>query len=297
MGRLRIALLVSAVLFPFLNASAQFKEEAFTQTYNDGKTEVKDSVDVLFSFKDFFGGLGHKNEIKIGVMFAGSTVFPGASQIYNRQYWKLPIVYGGIGAGVGLGIHYNVLYNETGAEHYRTGRTLSFIGAGLTYWGALMDGVINYRPNDFPHPGKATLYSVLCPGLGQIYNKEYWKIPIYIGGLAACWYFYSTNSTNYNRFHRIYNEATNPEVQYTGPITADVALYYRDVYRRYRDYSVLAIAIVYLLQVIDANVFAYMHDFNMSDDLAVKVSPTIITPDTQLAMTQPAVGLNIGFKF
>ena len=56
--------------------------------------------------------------------------------------------------------------------------------------------------------------------------------------------------------------------------------------------------LVYLLQVIDANVFSYMHDFEIVDDMALSVSPTIITPDTQLALnTSPAFGMSIGLRF
>jgi hypothetical protein len=161
-----------------------------------------------------------------------------------------------------------------------------------------MDGVISYKSLTYPLPGRATHYSLLLPGLGQAYNGEFWKIPIYLGGLGAAYYFYDTNNINYQRYRRIYKEATNTEVAYTGPITAEQALYYRDVFRRYRDYSVLAIALVYLLQVIDANVFSYMHDFEIVDDMAMSVKPTVIMPDTQLAFNpSPAFGLSVGFKF
>ena len=85
---------------------------------------------------------------------------------------------------------------------------------------------------------------------------------------------------------------------YTGPISAQTALYYRDVYRRYRDYSVLAIAGFYLLQAIDANVFAYMHDFNVSDDLTLSVSPALVGADQEYALaTGPAMGLRFGLTF
>lgn len=289
----RFSLLVFLGLFLVcLNANAQFKEEAFSQSYNDDKGR-KDSTDVLFSFKDLFGGLAHKHEIKVGVMFAGSVILPGTAQIYNKQYWKLPIVYGGVLGGVGAGIALNTKGNKDAAKW-------CFIGAGATYWASLMDGVISYRPNTFPQPGKATIYSILCPGLGQIYNKEYWKLPIYWGGLAACAYFYSTNSVNFERFRRIYYETIDPEVEYKGPITKDVAEYYKNIYRRYRDYSILAFAAVYLLQIIDANVFAYMHDFDVSDDISVSCAPTVIRPETQYAFSPSVptgVGMKLGFTF
>ena len=165
---LRILLPLLLAFAAGVPAYAQFKEEAFSQSYNDDEANPKDTADVLFSFKDFFGGVSHKHDIKIGVMFAGSTVFLGSSQIYNRDYWKLPLVYGGILGSAGMGVWQNMQGNHETAKWW-------FIGAGAAYWATLMDGVISYRPNDYPHHGKATLYAVLVPGLGQIYNHETWK--------------------------------------------------------------------------------------------------------------------------
>jgi hypothetical protein len=287
---------VLAAAFLCVDASAQFKSEAFSQQYNDDPASATDSTDVLFSFKEYFAGLHHEKEIKIGTMTGGSALILGGSQIYNKQAWKLPIVYTAIGAPLGAGIYLNTTGRHEAAKY-------CFIGAGVAYWATLFDGVLNFRPNDYPHPGTATLYSIFVPGLGQIYNREYWKLPIYLGAMAFAVHYYSDCRINYQRFRNIYLQATDPEAQYTGPITADQALYYRNVYRRYRDYSVLAIAALYLLQVIDANVFSYMHNFEVDDDLAVKVAPTVILPQNQFASINPvsspqaAFGLKLGFNF
>ena len=286
----RIFSLLLFLLFA-LTASAQFKSEAFQQSYNDDKGTSKDSTDVLFSFKEYFGGLKHENEIKIGTMFAGSALIIGGEQIYNRQYWKLPIVYGSILGSLGAGIYLNTQGKHEAAKY-------CFIGTGVAYWGTLLDGVICYKSDRYPLPGRSTLFSLLCPGLGQAYNGEYWKIPIYLGGLAAAYYFYDTNNINYQRYRRIYKEATDKETPYTGPISAETALYYRDIFRQYRDYSTLAMVLIYALQVIDANVFSYMHDFEIADDMAMQVRPAVIMPDTQLAYNpSPAFGINVGFRF
>ena len=284
-------LTVLFLLFFALNASAQFKSEAFQQSYNDDKATSKDSTDVLFSFKEYFGGLKHENEIKIGTMCAGSAIFIGGNQIYNRQYWKLPIVYTGIFAPLGAGIYFDVKGNSEVAKY-------CYIGAGVAYWATMMDGVISYKSDRYPLPGRATMLSLLCPGLGQAYNGEYWKIPIYLGALGTAYYFYNTNNLNYQRYRRIYKEATDTENPYSGPITAETALFYRDTFRQYRDYSTLAMVLIYVLQIIDANVFSYMHDFEIADDMAMKVSPTVIMPDTQLAYNpSPAFGINVGIRF
>lgn len=160
----------------------------------------------------------------------------------------------------------------------------------------MMDGVISYRPNDYPHAGKATLYSILVPGLGQIYNKEYWKVPIYIGGMAAGLHYYFTFSRSFERFRSIYIEASMNGASYDGPFTAEQALYYRNIYRRYRDYSLLATALVYLLQIIDANVFSYMHGFEVNDDISLNMAPAVLLPDNQFAALGPNSGVGLGLK-
>lgn len=310
-----------------VNAHAQFKEEAFTQTYNDTsvRTSAADTSDKLFSFKELFGGLSHKQDLRIGTMLGGSIFMPGASQIYNRQYWKLPIIYGSLGALAGTGGYYLHRYNVSKKNYeaalanipelatdvnispgidYRAKQTGTWllVGAGIVYWATLLDGAINYKPTEHPHPGRATVYSLLLPGLGQAYNGEYWKIPIYWGCIIGSVHYLYTNDINYQRFKRIHNEATSPG--YTGPISAETAVWYRDVYRRYRDYSIVATALFYLLQVIDANVFAYMHDFEVTDDISMNIEPAVIAPNNAYALhymppsgIDNAVGIRLGIVF
>ena len=286
-------LAVILLMLSTLCAHAQFKSEAFQQSYNDDKSNPSDSTDVLFSFKEYFAGLSHKQEITVGTLALGSSVIIGGEQIYNRQYWKLPIVYTTIFGSLGAGIYFNTKGEHDIAKY-------CFIGSGLAYWATHMDGVVSYKTDKYPLPGKATMYSLLLPGLGQAYNGEYWKIPIYLGGLGTAYYFYNSNSINYERYRRIYKEASGSNAEtYTGPISAETALYYRNVFRRYRDYSILAMALVYVLQIIDANVFSYMHDFEIVDDMAsVSVNPTVMAPEMSLAMApSPAVGLSVGIRF
>lgn len=285
---------IAAVLF-LLTACpsvcrAQFKQEAFKQSYTDpSDTTATDSTQVMFSFKEYFGGLKHTRDARIGVVVGGSSVFIGGAQIYNRQYWKLPVIYGAIGAGVGGGLVYRRKWQQEGSEDFRRISNWFFAGAGLAYWGALMDGTVNYRKDIPVQAGKATLYSLLLPGLGQAYNGEYWKIPIYYGCLLGSVHFYSVNRKNYLRYKWIYDQATNPDIQYDGPVQESTAKYYRDVYRRYRDYSVLAIAGFYLLQVIDANIFSYMRDFDLSDDIELSLSPAVITDTPAYSYDQYAL--------
>ena len=297
---IRTAAVLLAVLLAPAVARGQarddmFKKDAFSQNYTDTTKKAKTDSSKLFSFAQYFGSLAHKRPGQPQNLFMGSTVFIGGEQIYNRQYWKLPLVYGGIGAGVGFGIHFNNRYKATGDQRFRNYSTLSFAGAGLVWWGSLMDGMVNFQSERHPDPGKATVYSILCPGLGQIYNGEYWKIPLYWGLIAGGFHFYSDNKRNYERYRWIYNQATSTEPGVEKPPqTADQALYYRDVFRRYRDYSILAIALFYVVQVVDANVFAYMQDFEIDDDIAFRMTPTVITPDYAQA---PALGMGLTLRF
>lgn len=301
----RIAIpILTFCLFAFGQiAAGQFKEDAFSQSYNNDDASESDSVDVMFSIPEYFGGLSHKNELKIGNSFAGSVIIVGGQQIYNRQYWKLPLVYGSIAAGVGGGLYFRNIYNQSlSGEVNKKASTIStacFVGAGLAYWGTLMDGVFNYKPDNYPVPGKATLYSLLLPGLGQIYNGEFWKLPVYWGGMIGSLHFYSLNRKNYERFRSMYNRANDPNWTEEIPVSVETSKHYRDVYRRYRDYSLVAVLGFYLLQVIDANVFSYMHNFDTGDDFALTIEPAVLMPDSQFAFNSgsSALGLRLGFTF
>ena len=301
--KLRRLIALAGLLLAALPLSAQyrddqFKRDAFTQTYADTTEKSKTDSSQLFSFKEYFGGLAHKRTASLKNLTIGSAVLVGGTQIYHKQYWKLPIIYGGIGAGIYGGIHFNQLYQNTGEEKYKLYRTLSFAGAGLFYWGSLMDGAVCYDDGGRkPNPAKSTVYSILLPGLGQLYNGEFWKVPLYWGLMAGSVHFIVENHTQYQRWKWTYDQATSedPDVE-KPPQSAENAKYYRDGYRRLRDYSILALAVSYLLQVIDANVFAYMQDFEVNDDISMKVAPSVV-PMGEYAVAPPAVGLSIGLKF
>ena len=260
-----------------------------------------------FKFKTYFtslmwvkdtSGIGkvQKDTLVISRMWSASLVIPGYSQIYNRQYWKLPIVYGAIGTSLYFGYQNNLKYMDTGEDRYASNRDIWYAGAFVAYLGTLLDGVANYKSKMVVLPGRASLYSTLIPGLGQAYNGDYWKIPIYCGGLMVCGYFIQFNNMQYQRYRTDYN---NPD--YAGRLSPDNLKWYRDTYRRYRDYSILAGVLVYALTIIDANIFAYFHDFDVSDDLSFHIRPSLIDPiyPTRYAMTTPplSVGLKMNIHF
>ena len=301
---MRTGAVISAFIGLFVSASLsaqyrddQFKRDAFTQTYADTTEKVRTDTSALFSFKEFFGGLSHKRTASLKNLTLGSAVFLGGNQIYHKQYWKLPLVYGGIGAGVYGGIHFNQLYQQNGDTRYKTYRDLSIAGAGIVWWASLMDGVVQYEGSRSPDPSKATFYSILLPGLGQIYNGEAWKVPLYVGLLGATVNFAHENNVQYQRWEWIYDLATSedPSVE-RPPQQAEAAKYYRDAYRRIRDYMILGVAISYVLQIIDANVFAYMQDFEVDDNISLRMSPALI-PGNQYAFSTPALGMSVGLRF
>ena len=276
------------------------------QTASD-TTAVTDSLQG-FSLKRLIRGYAGRDTLTPGYMLLGTAIVPGAAQIHNKDYWKVPVIYAGIGAGIYGGIWSNRKYQSTGEEKYKLYRTAGYITAGLFYWGQMLDGAISFK-TEFraPVPAKSTIYSLLLPGLGQANNGDWWKIPIWTGGLIGCGYAYHFNDMQYKRFRYIVEMDGNKGTSgYTGGITASQAEVYRDSYRRYRDYSILAAIIVYALNVIDANVFAFMADFDVNDNIAwIEAKPAIIQPlgpnlannSNQSSFSSPALGVNLQFTF
>jgi hypothetical protein len=142
-------------------------------------------------------------------------------------------------------------------------------------------------------PAKAAFYSALLPGLGQAYNKKYWKIPLVYGAIGTSLYFYSTNSSKYHEFRDEYKArlagVTNPKYSY---LTNDRLITAQKFYQRNRDLSMLITAAFYILNIVDANVDAHLGQFNVNDNLTFK--PTMNPSDLNY---KPSVGLAFNYKF
>ncbi len=256
-----------------------------------------------FTIPMYFKALAHKDTMKIQHMFIGSVVLPGTAQIYNRQLWKLPIVYGAIGGFVGGAVAFNSSY-KNGNEKAKDWRNIMIAGAALSYYGSLMDGIISYKSVEKPLPARASLYSAILPGLGQAYNGDYWKIPIFYGGLAVSGYCWAFNQKQYKRYKNMHIEAVELGSEYKGSLSIDNMIWYRDKYRRFRDYSIIATVLVYALNIVDANVFAHFSDFDISDDITFNVEPAVIesitpsyTPTISNNYYGQAIGLKMNLKF
>ncbi|MBN2812602.1 MAG: hypothetical protein JXQ80_00925 [Bacteroidales bacterium] len=143
-------------------------------------------------------------------------------------------------------------------------------------------------------PRTALVLSLICPGLGQAYNKKYWKIPFIYGAGGAFLYYVNYNQMKYTKFRKVYNDYTNDKNDGTAII--DGMLYYSQSYergmngyRRYRDLSVAGLAAIYLINAIDAMVDANFTRYDVSDDLSMKIEPSLIDNPGSLA--------SVGFSF
>lgn len=146
-------------------------------------------------------------------------------------------------------------------------------------------------------PTKAALYSAVLPGLGQVYNRKYWKVPILYGGGAFVYYLIDQFNNNYNELSNAYEAALNDQLgeyekfeRYVN-YTPDQIKAARDINRRYRDLNVIIMVGVYLVNVIDATVDAYLFNFDVSNDLSFK--PAAIR--TEPGYYSP--GLKITYQF
>jgi hypothetical protein len=148
-------------------------------------------------------------------------------------------------------------------------------------------------------PGKAALLSAVIPGLGQAYNKKYWKIPIVYAGFGVLTYFVVRNANFYIDYQCAYIEKVNGNTNgnYSSLVnryTEDQLLSGREYYRRNLDISVLLSALWYSLTILDAAVDAHLMTFDVSEDLSMRVAPAAIPlPDTPA----PGAGLKVTLKF
>ncbi|MCK9311793.1 MAG: DUF5683 domain-containing protein [Bacteroidales bacterium] len=141
-----------------------------------------------------------------------------------------------------------------------------------------------------PDPQKAIWYSALCPGLGQLYNRRYWKLPIVGAGVMGIAYAIGWNGKYYTAYTNAYRDIAddNPNTDsyldllpkgYTGYNIAQLTTLVKNrqqTFRRYRDLSIIGAVGVYLICMIDAYVDAQLYDFDMSPDLSFR--PQSVSP-------------------
>ena len=128
---------------------------------------------------------------------------------------------------------------------------------------------------------KASLFSAVIPGSGQVYNKKYWKVPIIYASLSTSIYFIQNNQKKLNNYQDAYILRSNGGIdEYTDIYSNSQLLTIVDYYERNRDVSYIITAAIYLLNIVDASVDAHLFDFDISEDLSLKASPQIIDTPT-----------------
>lgn len=164
-----------------------------------------------------------------------------------------------------------------------------------------------------PSPKRAMWLALVFPGGGQIYNRKYWKLPIIYGGFVGCAYAWSWNNQMYSDYKQAYLDITDDDpatksyeqfLHLGASITDSNLNNYqnlfskrKDRFRRYRDLSFFCIVAVYALSVIDAYVDASLSEFDISDDLSLRIEPAYINSNNRNPLKGGAMGLQCSLKF
>jgi len=146
------------------------------------------------------------------------------------------------------------------------------------------------------NPTKAGLYSAVLPGLGQYYNKKYWKIPIVWGAIGTGVGVIVYNDKQYKRYRTAYIAELNGqphEFSNIPGVDKNVLGNSQDSAKRYRDYSIAITGVVYILAIVDAVVDAHLYEQRHDPDLALK--PTIINDNVGIG--QAKAGLSLSYRF
>jgi hypothetical protein len=170
------------------------------------------------------------------------------------------------------------------------------------------DSIQVKKPENEHSPRRATIYSAVLPGLGQIYNRKYWKVPIVYGGFAAFGYFINFNNEQYTLYRQAYSDIIDSDPNTTSYLKLKVnpsllqpdrisnfteALKgQKDYWRRNRDLLVIFTTAFYALNIIDASVDANFFNFDISDDLTINWTPGPI-----MSMDKKLIGLHCRVTF
>lgn len=150
----------------------------------------------------------------------------------------------------------------------------------------------------YKSPRIAALSSTILPGLGQAYNGKYYKIPVIYGVGTIMFYYLDRYNYDYQRIKKARKELketgsiSDPQLQSFNDASLEAGM---NNFRRNRDYQIIFMGLLYVANIVDAMVDAYMYQFDVSEDLTMKISPsfTPITTDTYTA----SAGLKLSFRF
>jgi len=164
------------------------------------------------------------------------------------------------------------------------------------------------KPTVEHSPRKATIYSAVLPGLGQIYNRKYWKVPIVYGGFATLGYFINFNNEVYTTYRQAYSDIIDNDPYTNSHLELKVNASFfkpenisqltenlrraKDGWRRNRDLVVIGTVVFYAVNIIDASVDAHFFNFDISDDLTINWVPGPV-----MCMDKKLIGINCRFTF
>lgn len=142
-------------------------------------------------------------------------------------------------------------------------------------------------------PKKATILSAVLPGAGQVYNNKAWKVPILYAGFMTDIYFIGYNNKRYQTFRSALFAFDDGDSSQFPSLNRDALVRNVDYWRQNRDLTILLLAAIYALNLIDANVDAHLSGFDISDDISMKIEPNVGT----FAASGNSMGLSFKFQF
>lgn len=155
----------------------------------------------------------------------------------------------------------------------------------------------DYKPMDPLAPSRAAFYSAIVPGLGQIFNKKYWKLPLVYAGVGAPIYFYVDNDSKYREYRNEYKKRLrgiyDTEDPTFGKLDNDRVIQGQQFYQRNRDLSLVVAIGFYILNVVDANIDAHLMQFNVNDKLTIQPAMEYNPRD----LNQYQYAINIQYSF
>lgn len=144
-------------------------------------------------------------------------------------------------------------------------------------------------------PSKAAFYSAIVPGMGQAYNRQYWKIPVVYAALGTGIGIYAYNNKNYHNYRDEYKRRLNGTEEKTGKysyLTDAQLISAQKQFQKNRDLSLIVTVGIYILNIVEANVSAHLLQFNVSDKLTVR--PDMYQNDLNYKQN---LGLSINYNF
>lgn len=149
-------------------------------------------------------------------------------------------------------------------------------------------------------PQKAALLSAVLPGAGQVYNKKYWKVPVIYAGAGALAYSFSYNQKKYIKYRNAYKYRIDGDAatvdEFEGKYSEDNLNTLQKYYHRYRDLTVIGMAVLYVLNIVDASVDAHLFSFDVSDNISMNIQP-VVAPSLGFLQKNNTCGLSITIGF